>query len=273
MSDIDTYRQKMSVFNPLMEPVVLTAIKSLQLPAGSHGLDAGCGIGLQARRFAEAVGLTGHITGIDISPEFVTLARSMAESCGYSERLSFQEGDVSNLQFENETFDWAWSSCCVGYSAAIPAQSAIRELVRVVKPGGIVAIFIWSSERLLPGYPVLEAHLNATTSGIAPFIQGRQPEEHYLRALMLLRDAGLVGVVARTFAGDACAPLPDDIRQALLSLFEMRWPDAEAELPREDQSEFRRLCFPESPDFIVNQPDYYAFFTCSLFSGKVPTSS
>ena len=74
---------------------------------------------------------------------------------------------------------------------------------------------------------------------------------------------------ARTFAGDAHAPLSEEIRNALKALFEMRWPGVESELSPEDLAEYQRLCRPESPDFILNKSDYYAFFTYSMFVGKV----
>ena len=60
-----------------------------------------------------------------------------------------------------------------------------------------------------------------------------------------------------------------DIRSALVSLFEMRGGGPQSELSGEDWAEYRRLCQPESSGFILNLPDYYAFFTYSLFQGKV----
>jgi len=269
MTDTDAYIQRMAVSNPLIEPTVYSAIQALQLPSGSQGLDAGCGIGLQALLLAEAVGATGHVAGLDISPEFLLHAEEIVKKSGLSEHISFQEGDVSKLPFDNGTFDWAWSSSCVGYSASQEPLSAVKELARVVKPGGSVAIFAWSSEKLLPGYPLLEARLNATSSGIAPFVKGKRPELHFLRALGWFCDAGLEEPTARTFAGGAYAPLSDDLRNALIALFEMRWPSVESELTQEDWSEYQRLCLPQSPEFILNHPDYYAFFTCSMFCGKV----
>jgi len=269
MTEADAYIQKMAVTNPLIEPTVYSAIQALQIPSGSQGLDAGCGIGLQALLFAEAVGPTGHVTGLDISPEFLLHAEGIVKKSGLSEQISFQEGNVDRLPFENGAFDWAWSSSCVGYSASLEPLSAVKELARVVKPGGSVAIFAWSSEKLLPGYPLLEAHLNATSSGIAPFAKGKRPERHFLRALGWLRDAGFEEPAVRTFVGDAYAPLNNDLRNALTALFEMRWPSVESELTQEDWSEYQRLCLPESPEFILKHPDYYAFFTCSMFYGRV----
>jgi len=216
----------------------------------------------------EAVGPAGHVTGLDLSPEFLIHAERVAERDGLSGQVSFQEGDVNQLPFDDDTFDWIWSADCVGYPAEEPLP-LVKELARVVKPGGSVAILVWSSQMLLPGYPLLEARLNATSSGIAPFTESMRPESHWLRALGWLRDAGLKEPIAETFVGDAHAPLSDDIRDALVSLFEMRWAGVESELTVEDWAEYQRLCLPESSDFILDRPGYYAFFTESLFHGKV----
>ncbi len=268
LPEMDAYAQKLAVSNPLVEPAVRSAIQALHLPPGSRGLDAGCGIGLQALLLAEAVGSAGHVTGLDLSSQFLVQAREIAEKAGLSERISFQQGDVNRLPFDDDAFDWAWSANCVGYHPADPLPM-LRELTRVVKPGGSVAILAWSSQQLLPGYPQLEARLNATSAGIAPFAGGKRPELHFFRALGWFREVGLEEPTAQTFAGDAHAPLSDDMRSALMALLEMRWPGVQSELTAEDWAEFQRLCQPESPDFILDLPDYYAFFTYSMFRGKV----
>jgi demethylmenaquinone methyltransferase/2-methoxy-6-polyprenyl-1,4-benzoquinol methylase len=199
MTDTDAYLHRLEVSTPLLEPTVCAAIQALQLPWGSRGLDAGCGIGLQAVLLAEAVGPNGHITGLDISPQFLRHAVDIVTRSGLSERISFQEGDIRELPFDDDTFDWAWSSSCVGYAPLEPLP-LVKELARVVKPGSNVAIFAWSSETLLPGYPLLEARLDATSSGIAPFVKGKRPELHFLRALGWFRDADLEEPTACTFA-------------------------------------------------------------------------
>ncbi|MFC1847846.1 class I SAM-dependent methyltransferase [Chloroflexota bacterium] len=265
--DSDTYMQQLAVTGPLMEAPIRSALQALQLPLGSRGLDAGCGIGLQIPLLAEAVGTAGHVTGLDISPEFLSRAMEIAQEAGILDRIAFQEGDVKRLPFDDNTFDWAWSANCVGYGLVRPDPS-LSELARVVKPGGSVAVLIWSSEHLLPGYPRLEARLRATSSGIAPFTEDRKPEFHFLRSLGWFREVGLKEPAAQTFAGSAYAPLSDDIRRALSALIDMRWPDIQPELTPKDWEEYQRLCLPESPDYILNLPDYYAFFTYSMFHGK-----
>ena len=269
MTATDNVVQMAYLFNNLRESVLRSALQALQFPLGSRGMDAGCGPGLQALALAEAVGPGGHITGLDLSPELLVHAEDIVQTAGLGERISFREGDVNKLPFDDDTFDWAWSMDLVGYAPFEPLP-ALKELARVVKPGGRVAILAWSHETLLPGHPLLEAHLSATSAGISPFIKGKKPELHFLRALGWFREAGLEDPTARTFAGEVYAPLSDDFRSALIALFQMRWPGVESELAEEDWAEYRRLCLPESPDFILNLPDYYAFYTYSLFSGTVP---
>jgi len=265
--DTESYIRSLLVSNPLRESTIRAMIEALQLPAGSCGLDAGCGIGLQSLLLADEVGLTGHVTGLDISSEMLDRGREIVREAGLSERISFQEGDVANLPFDNNTFDWVWSADCVGYGPWEPLP-LLKELARVVKPGGIVSIAAWSSEKLLPGYPRLEARLGATSAGIAPFSQGKKPGLHFLRALGWFRELGLKETKAKVFADSVCAPLNDEIRDALEALFDMRWPDVAPELSSDDLVEFQRLCLPDSPDFVLNLPDYYALFTCTMFWGK-----
>lgn len=269
MTDADGYPDILRVTHPLVEPVHRAAVQALGLQPGSRGLDAGCGIGLQALLLAEAVGQAGHVTGLDLSRDHVEYGRKIVEQAGLSSRVSFRVGDVSDLPFDDETFDWAWSADCVGYGPQLEPLPLVKELARVVKPGGLVAILAWSSQVLLPGYPLLEARLNATSPGLAPFAGGYAPESHFLRALGWFRQAELGERSVRTFAGCVHAPLSWQLRSALAALFEMRWPGVEPELNGEEWSQFQRLCVPASPEFLVDHPDYCAFFTYTMFSGMV----
>jgi demethylmenaquinone methyltransferase/2-methoxy-6-polyprenyl-1,4-benzoquinol methylase len=267
MTDIDAYLQRLLAANPLREPLFRSVIQALQFPAGSHGLDVGCGIGLQSLLLAEAVGEEGQVTGVDIVPEFLAWGEKLAGQTGLSERIRFQRGDMNRLPFAEATFDWAWSADCIGYPAG-ELVLLLEELKRVIKPGGSIIILAWTSQQVLPGYPLLEAELNATCSAYLPFLKGKAPELHFLRALQGFQDAGLEEVKAQTFVGEVQAPLSRTQHTALASLFEMLW--VEPDLRSEAWTEYQRLCNPESSDFILDQPGYYGFFTYSLFRGRVP---
>ena len=243
-------------------------IRWLNVPKDARWLDVGCGIGLQAQLLAGAVGPDGHVTGLDITPEYLLYAEQLVEKSGLAKRMTFREGDMYRLPFAEDSFDWAWSADCMGYPAG-DLLPALKEIVRVVNPGGSVAILAWSSQQLLPGHPMLEARLNATCSGFAPFFADKRPESHFNRALSWFREAGLDEPAAQTFVGDVQAPLSSDLRIALTSLFEMLWGEPQPTVTSADWQEYQRLCRPESPDFILNLPDYYAFFTYTLFAGRV----
>ncbi len=243
-----------------------SAFQTLQLPKGSHGLDAGCGVGLHSEMLAGIIGTAGTVVGLDISPEFIEYARNLAREKNLQNQISFQLGDVNHLPFEDSFFDWAISVDCVGYAQGNPFP-ALKEMKRVIKPGGQIAILFWSSQQLLPGYPQLEARLNATASGIAPFHPEYAPQSHPFRLLRPISQAGFSGIDVRTFTGSFHAPLSQDIRDGLIALFDMRWHNTETELSTEDQKLFEKLCVVNSPDFILNIPEYYAFFTYSMFVG------
>jgi ubiquinone/menaquinone biosynthesis C-methylase UbiE len=251
------------------EPAIRSAVRTLQLPAGSRGLDAGCGIGTHTLWLAEVVSPGGHVTGIDISRECLAHAEETAAKSGLAAQVSFQHGDMGNLPFDDAAFDWTWSADTLWPVAGKDPLPLVRELARVVRPGGIVAILFWSSQRLLPGYTLLEARLNATCAANFPYTDDTKPEWHILRTPGWLQEAGLNAPQAHTFVADIRTPLDDAARDALTGSFQMLWGKAEQEVTPQDWAQFQRLCQPESPDFILNLPGYYAFITYSLFWGKV----
>lgn len=269
MTDASLSIQRSLEAEPLREPLLRSVIHSLGLPVGSRGLDAGCGIGLQALLLAQAAGPNGWVTGLDIAPELLAYGKGQVSLAGCSAQIRFCAGDVGKLPFKDDSFDWAWSADCIGYPAGELAP-VLAELVRVVRPGGSIILLGWSSQQLIPGYPMLEARLNATCSAYIPYLEGVKPELNYLRAMHSFRGAGLEEVTAQTFVGEVQAPLSEGQRAALVSLFEMLWGQPQPGVASEDWQAYQRLCRPGSADFILDLPDYYAFFTYTMFWGKTP---
>jgi len=267
--DTGDYLQKLAESHPLREPLLRRAIGELQLPVGSRGLDAGCGLGHQSLLLAEAVGPDGHITGLDLEPEFVQYARTLAKEAGLEDRVSFRDGDLNALPFEDNTFDWVWSVDCVGYPIG-DLTTLLQGLSRVTRPGGTIAILAWSSQTVLPGYQLLEARLNATCSSFEPYLDENRPRTHFLRALHSFHQAGLTETRVRTFVEDVQAPLDAEFRGAMISLFDMLWGQPRPGVAPVDRAAFERLCRPDSPECILDLPDYCAFFTYTMFRGRVP---
>jgi len=269
----DFLARELALADLYREPVIRAAIDALQLPAGSCGLDAGCGIGSNTLLLAEAVGSEGKVFGLDSLGPLLTRAIERASDSPQTAAVSFREGDVRKLPFADGTFDWVWSADCVGMIQGDPVP-LVRELARVTRPGGRVALAAWSSQRLLPGYPLLESRLNAAAAGLPAYLRHRKPEWHFQRAPDWFRQAGLVEVEGRDFAGEVRAPLTEELGRALLSLFRMLWGDPQAEqvpgLEPPDVAEYRRLCNSGTTDFILDLPGYFAFFTYTLFRGRIP---
>jgi demethylmenaquinone methyltransferase/2-methoxy-6-polyprenyl-1,4-benzoquinol methylase len=268
MSTNDLYIQNLLDSNPLREPLLRKIIQALKLPPASHGLDAGCGIGLQTLLLLDAIGPNGHITGLDILPALLDYGKEIVSKAGCSDQIIFREGDVNHLPFEDNSFDWVWSMDCIGYPAG-EMELVLKELTRVVKPDGDIILLGWSSQQILPGYPLLEARLNANNSAYIPFLKDKQPTSHFMRISQAFQTAGLRDIKVQTFVGDIRSPLDQGRRTALLSLFAMLWGMPQPEVSQEDWREYQRLCTPTSPDLILDVPGYYGFYTYTMFRGKV----
>ena len=268
VSEAGETRRLLGLADRLRGPAVASAVEALCLPPGGHGLDVGCGMGSQMEALVEASAPGGKVTGLDPQGEHLAAGRCLTDAAGISDRVSFRRGAAEALPFEADSFDWAWSVDCVGFIPGNPVEM-LREMARVVRQGGTVALLLWSSQQLLPGYPFLEARLNGTRAGAAPAEPHWPPERHPLRALGWLTEAGLRGPAARTFLTDLASPFLEEEREALLALMEMRWGDPGEELPDADVATFRMLTDRSAPESIVDRDDYFGFFTYTLFWGRV----
>lgn len=253
---------------PLCKPVLQSAFRSLRLPAGSRGIDIGCGIGLSTVLLAEATQPGGAVTGVDLYDEVLEHACKRTRNLPPAGGISFQHGDMRSLPFERNAFDWACSVDCVGYPAG-DFPVVLKELTRIVRPGGRIALLAWSSQQLLPGHTMLEARLNAHCSAYRRSLESQPPESHFLRALHWFPAAGISRPECSTFVGQLQAPFRPETKTAVASLFEMLWADSLSNASERDAELYRELCAPDAPGCILDAPEYCGFFTYTLFTGVV----
>jgi len=109
--------------------------EALALGPGERVLDVGSGPGLLAREMAEEVGAGGEVVGLDASEPMIALARRRCEGLA---QVRFEHGDALRLPWPDGHFDAAVSTQVYEYVADLDA--AFRELRRVMKPEGRVAI-------------------------------------------------------------------------------------------------------------------------------------
>jgi demethylmenaquinone methyltransferase/2-methoxy-6-polyprenyl-1,4-benzoquinol methylase len=265
-----TYAEQLELAARVTEPAIRTAMAALRLPAGSHGLDAGCGIGTHAVWLAEATG--GRVTGLDVSRDSLATARRRVAEAQLGDRIALDEGSLFDPPYADGTFDWLWCADTL-WPVIVPDPVAVLErLRRLVQPGGTVALSYWSSQLLLPGYPQLEARLGLAFAEHTHYCRIGSPDAHHLRALDWLQRAGLTGARARTFVAEHQAPLSSALRESLAFCLEMLYGELEPGLPPEDRSALARLRRADSPDCILDVPGYYACVTYTMFDAHVPGS-
>ena len=116
-----------------------------------HILDIGCGVGGSARYLAWNYGC--RVTGIDITKSFIETAKLLTKKCSLDHVIDFEEGDATDLRFDNDKFDVIW---CQNVSMNIEKKDLFyKEISRTLKPDGRFA----SSEYALghggsPYYPL-----------------------------------------------------------------------------------------------------------------------
>ncbi|HEY2894753.1 MAG TPA: arsenite methyltransferase, partial [Pirellulales bacterium] len=152
------------------------------LRPGEVVVDLGSGGGLDVFLAASKVGPTGKAIGIDMTPEMLALARTNAAKAGL-ENVAFYESTIDKLPLEDQSVDCVISNCVINLAPNKPA--VFREIARVLKPGGRLAVSDIALKRPLP--PEIGKNLMAYVGCIA----GAIPIEDYRSSL---QEAGFAHV-------------------------------------------------------------------------------
>ncbi len=115
-----------------------TIIGYFGLAPGMRVLEVGCGPGTLAPYLAHGIAPGGRVVGVDLDADFVSLARKAAETSDQRASVAYEVADAYALPFADGSFDAAVSYTGIG--VLTDPERAVREMRRVVRPGGIVAV-------------------------------------------------------------------------------------------------------------------------------------
>jgi ubiquinone/menaquinone biosynthesis C-methylase UbiE len=173
-----------------LEPAQREVIALAGIVPGDRVLDIACGTGLVTFAAAEAVGAGGTVVGVDVSDEMVKLARARAQIQG-DDCVRFERMDAGELTLPTASFDVAL--CALGLMYVPDASAAVREMARVLVPGGRAVAAVWGNRSRCGWadiFPIVDARVR---SEVCPLFFSLGTAD---RLSAVFREAGLTGVRA-----------------------------------------------------------------------------
>ncbi|MCA8885213.1 MAG: class I SAM-dependent methyltransferase [Hyphomonadaceae bacterium] len=174
-------------------------VNAVGISSGQKVLDVACGTGVLARATANAVGGDGCVVGLDVNTDMLSVARERASG------IDWRQGIAEQLPFDDNEFDAVVSQ--FGLMFFDDRVGALKEMARVTKPGGVVAVAVWDSLESSLGYAAMtdliekQCGREAADALRAPFCLGDTAE-----LLALFEEAGLN--LARVFPLEVTARFP-----------------------------------------------------------------
>lgn len=127
-----------------LAPAHALMLEAAALRPGERVLDVACGTGLVTLRAAEAVGAGGAVVGTDLSGEMVAAAEAAVARQGLAQ-VRIERADAEELPFADGSFDVAL--CGLGLMYVPDPVQALREMRRVLRPGGRAAVAVWGARQ------------------------------------------------------------------------------------------------------------------------------
>ena len=190
----------------MFDPVTRVLIENTRIQEGQSVLDVAGGAGEPSLTIAQTVGPTGSVTCTDAVAEMVAAAETEARRRGLT-NVKFQQCTADSLPFADNSFDAVVSR--LGVMFFPDTLVAIREMLRVTKPGGVLAFVVWHESQVNPFCyivsGVMDQHVSVPVADPDAPNAFRFAEPGKLGAIMI--NAGLVDVEEHEIDFEIEAPI------------------------------------------------------------------
>lgn len=206
----ETSSQYWNKYQALIErmfaPLSSAIIEAAGIKEGQAVLDVGGGSGEPSLTIAAVVGASGSVTYTDPAAGMVNSARDEAARRGIT-NIQFHQCPAEHLPFVDNSFDAAVGRLSIMFFPDVPA--GLREVLRVLKPGGTASFLVWAGREVNPFFSVV-------TETMDRFVPAEPEDEDAPTAFRfaasgklaeLLRAAGAASVVEHSFAFKIEAPI------------------------------------------------------------------
>jgi ubiquinone/menaquinone biosynthesis C-methylase UbiE len=267
---LPAYARMLSAYHRSRAAELRAIVAALPLTRDSCVLDVACGDGCYTRWLAAHA---RQVIGVDISAAYLDLAVRRDPRAADDARISLGRSDAARLPFRDASFDLVW--CAQSFFSLPDPLTALREMIRVARPAGYVAILENDTlhQVLVPWPATLElAVRQAQLQALAAKHPARELDKSYIGRNLggLLRSCGITRWDLRTLPVERYAPLSAD-EEEFLSLYfadlrEHAWPY----LDPPARSAFDQLFDSSSASYMLRRPDFHLTHLEMLVIGQRP---
>ncbi len=265
------YEPMLAAYHEAFADEIGAMVGSLPIREGDLVLELACGDGAYTHRLAGRVGPSGSVVAVDLLMAYLRRASRDARSGKIATRAGFVAASFDRLPFADGRFDVAWCAQSL-FSLPEPVDS-VRRMARAVRPGGVVAVLEDDKlhQVLLPWPIEVELAVRAA-EWRALRDESDHPAKFYVgrRLVGVFREAGLVDVRARTYAADRVAPLDGPTRTFLGEYLRGLRERVSPHLDPATRGHLDRLADPDSPEHLLDQPDFAVTLIDHVIHGRNP---
>lgn len=272
MPSVPAYEPMLAAYHRAFARELRSMLDVLPLAPGQSVLDMACGDGVYSPWLADKVGQAGRVVAVDVMPEYLELARKESAKSTSANVIEFVAASIESLPFDDGTFDLVWCAQSL-YSLPEPV-AALKHMLRVAKPGGVVAVLEGDTlHHVILPWPI-EVELSvraAELQAVAEKIDA--PRKFYVSRQLrhVFRQAGITDVETRTFATDRHAPLGPDERTYFAEYLKGLTHRVDRYFQGPIRKDYDRMIDPEAGANLLDDPDLTATCIDQVVWGRKPS--